>query len=122
MTTPPPDVDAYLADQPEATRAVLRRIRGLVHEVAPGCEETISYGMPTFTVDGRVLLHLAGWKKHVAIYPTPDGDGPVQRQLVPLSSGRGSTRFTLTDPDDMPYDLIRATIALLAEQHPAPSA
>jgi uncharacterized protein YdhG (YjbR/CyaY superfamily) len=35
----------------------------VVHEVVPDAGETISYAMPTFTLDDQPLLHMAAWEQ-----------------------------------------------------------
>jgi uncharacterized protein YdhG (YjbR/CyaY superfamily) len=105
-------VDDYLAAQPDAARAVLARLRAIVHEEAPGVEETISYRMPTFVLSGRPLVHLAGWKDHVSLYPMPDGDPDLDRDAAPYVAGRGTVRFPLREP--LPEDLVRRMVRALA--------
>ncbi len=107
------DVDAYLADLGDEAREVVTRIRAVVHEQVPGLTETIRYDMPTFQLDGRSLVHVAGWAKHVSIYPQPHGDAALADALAPYSSGRGTLKFPL---DDLPYDLVARAVAALAQE------
>src|SRR5438128_1703305 len=107
------DVDGYLADLGDGAREAVARIRRLVHEQVPGVTETIRYDMPTFQLDGRSLLHVAGWAKHVSIYPEPGGDAELSTALAPYSSGRGTLKFPL---DDVPYDLVARAVAALAQE------
>lgn len=115
--TAPESVDAYLAAQPDAVRDVLERIRRIVHETVPGAGETIAYGMPTATLDGRSLVHWAGWAKHVSVYPEPDpADDPALAQdLAPYANGRGTLKFRLDRP--VPYDLVGRVVTALAARH-----
>jgi len=117
MADTPSTVDEYLAAQPDAVRAVLQDIRAIVHEVLPGATERISYGMPTFDVDGSALVHVAGWAKHVSIYPTPASPPELVAELAPLSSGRGTTKLVLKDGVDL--DLVRRIIEALAAERAA---
>ena len=104
MADKPVDVEAYLARLPEATREVVERIRSTVHEAVPGLGETISYDIPTFTRDGRSVMHVAGWKQHVSVYPEPDGDAGLSAELAPYAGGKGTLKFPLSG--EIPYDLI----------------
>ena len=107
------DVDAYLADLDAAPAAAVRRVRGWVHEEVPGAAETISYNMPTFVRDGRAVLHLAGWRTHLAIYPEPPApadDAGLVLDLAPYASGKGTLRFPLEDLDE---PLVRRTLRAL---------
>jgi uncharacterized protein YdhG (YjbR/CyaY superfamily) len=65
-------VDEYLAGLPDPARAHLAGIRAAVHAAVPGAGETISYAMPTFTLDGRAFVHVSAWKEHAGLYPLPE--------------------------------------------------
>ena len=114
MAEAPGSVDDYLAAQPAQVREVLGQIRAIVHEVIPGATERINYGMPTFDVDGRAVVHVAGWAKHVSIYPTPGSPPGLVAELAPYSSGRGTTKLALGDGVDL--DLVRRIVLALAAE------
>ncbi|MEV6062658.1 DUF1801 domain-containing protein [Nocardia asteroides] len=114
MAATPISVDAYLADQPEATCAVLQRIRETIHRVLPETGEKISYAIPAVTLDGRAFMSFAGWKAHVSVYPVPEGDEVFDRAVEPYRSGRGTLKFPLGEP--IPYDLIAQAAVRLAER------
>ncbi len=61
-------IDAYIALQPEAIRNRLEEVRQLIRSVAPEAEETISYNMPAFKLQG-MLVGFAAWKEHCGFYP-----------------------------------------------------
>lgn len=69
----PTSVDDYLAALPEAPRAALEKLRKQIRAAAPDAIETISYQMPTFKLDGRLLLSYAGFKNHCSLFPASDG-------------------------------------------------
>jgi uncharacterized protein YdhG (YjbR/CyaY superfamily) len=104
MADVPVDVDAYVAGLAEPARGIVERIRSDVHAAVPGLGETISYGIPTFTRDGRSVMHVAGWTAHVSVYPEPDGDAGLTSELAPYAAGRGTLRFPTTG--EIPYALI----------------
>jgi len=62
-------VDHYLATQPESARPVLERVRTAIRKAAPKAEESISYKIPTYELNGSPLIYFAGWKKHYSLYP-----------------------------------------------------
>jgi uncharacterized protein YdhG (YjbR/CyaY superfamily) len=107
-------IDEYVAGLPEGSAAVVEEIRRRVHEAVPGAEETISYGMPTFTLDGRSFVHVAGWAKHVSVYPVPALDADLEDEVAPYRSGASTLKLPLTQ--DIPYDLVSRLVALLADQ------
>jgi len=100
-------IDAYIAAFPAKTQAILTKIRQIVHEEAPGAEETISYGIPTFRLKGY-LVHFAGYQHHIGLYPTPSGIEAFKEELSPFPTAKGSVRFPLDQP--IPYDLIRRIV------------
>ncbi len=108
-------VDDYIGSFSGEVRTVLERVREAVRAAVPDAGETISYHVPTVTLDGRALLHYAGWKQHVSLYPAPSGDADFERRIAPYRSGRGTLKFPLADP--IPYDLIRQVAALQAAHH-----
>jgi uncharacterized protein YdhG (YjbR/CyaY superfamily) len=65
-------VDTYLATLPPAQREELQQLRAQIARLVPDAVETISYGMPAFKRDGRLVVSFAGWKSHCSIYPLTD--------------------------------------------------
>lgn len=101
-------IDEYLAGFPPETRDRLAQIRAIARSVAPDAVETISYAIPTFDLDGKHLVHFAGFAKHVGFYPIPSGMEAFKEELASYKQGRGSVQFPLSEP--LPTDLIRRII------------
>lgn len=101
-------IDEYIAEFPPETRKVLEELRALVKASAPEATEKISYAMPTFDLNGRHLVHFAGYAKHIGFYPVPSGIEAFEEELKPYKSGKGSAQFPLGRP--MPTDLIRRIV------------
>lgn len=59
-----PRIDAYIASRAEFGRPILEHLRRVVHEAAPGVEETIKWSMPHFTLGGRLFAGMAAFKAH----------------------------------------------------------
>lgn len=93
-------VDAYLADLGEAQRAALTRVRAAILKGLPGATESISYGIPTFKVHGRMVIYCAAFTEHYSIYPATAtlietlGDALAHCEY----NGKGTIRFPLTRP------------------------
>ena len=113
----PASVDDYLVRFPPEVQAALQEIRRVAHAAVPGVEETIRYQMPTLTLDGTSLVHFAGWKHHLSLYPEPQAEGELERELDPYRAGRGTLRFPLDQP--IPYALIGRVVQQLAAQRSA---
>ena len=65
---PPKDVDAYLAALPKDKRAALTKLRKDIRAAAPKATEVISYGVPTFKLDGKALVYFGAAKAHCSLY------------------------------------------------------
>jgi uncharacterized protein YdhG (YjbR/CyaY superfamily) len=107
-------VDDYVDSLPEHARPVMAGIRGSIRAVVPGVGETISYQMPTFVLDGRPLVHVAAWKKHVGIYPLPPMDEDLAREVAPYRGAKDAMQVRYDQP--VPYELIERVVAVLLER------
>jgi len=101
-------IDEYIKAFPGDVQAILQKMRQTIRKAAPQAEEAISYQMPTFKLNGRNLVHFAGYKNHVGFYPVPSGIDAFERELSPYKQGKGSVQFPLDRP--VPYDLVRKIV------------
>ena len=101
-------VDEYLANFTGETRQKLDEIRKLCHQQEPKTEEKISYGIPTMALGGKYWIYFAGYDTHIAIYPLPNHDDRLTRDVEPYKAGKGTLRFSIKDP--LPIDLIKRVI------------
>lgn len=97
------DVDAYIADQPEALRPILHKLRETIRTAAPAAEERLSYRMPGYFHHGR-LVWFAAFKRHVGFYPTASGVAAFEAELGDYEHATGTIRFPVDRP--LPYDLV----------------
>lgn len=97
--------EEYIDSFPEQIADRLRTVRRIAHDVLPGAGERISYGIPAVTVGGRDVVFYSGWKRHVALYPVPDGDEALDRDLAAYRAGKGTLQFRHDRP--LPEDLVR---------------
>jgi len=110
----PTTIDAYLAAFPPEVQALLQQIRQVIHEAVPNLGETISYGMPTFTLHGKYLVYIAAHKKHIGLYPAPTGVEEFHEAVALYGRGKGTLKFPLDKP--MPFDLIRRVARFRAKE------
>jgi len=103
-------IDEYIAACPEESRAYLNQIRKLIHSLAPDAKEKISYQIACFELNGKNLVHFAGWKKHVSLYPIPAGSEAFLRQIEPYANDKGTLKFSLSEP--LPLRIIERVIKL----------
>lgn len=109
------DIDEYVAGFPPDVRKVLEKVRKTIHKAVPGLEEKISYGIPTFTLNGKYVVYMAGNKGHVGLYPAPIDSAGFKKDLAPYASGKGTARFRYGEP--MPFDLITRIVKFRAEEN-----
>jgi uncharacterized protein YdhG (YjbR/CyaY superfamily) len=102
-------IDDYIAGFPPETQAVLQEVRDVIHEAAPTATETMSYAIPTFDLDGKHLVHFAGYARHIGLYPGASGVAAFADELAPYKHAKGSVQFPLGEP--LPADLIRRIVA-----------
>jgi uncharacterized protein YdhG (YjbR/CyaY superfamily) len=107
-------IDDYISSFPEDVQAVLEKVRQTIRNAAPAAGERISYQIPTFTLDGRDLIYLAGWKHHVGLYPVSTADEAFERELAPYRAAKATVRFPLRKP--IPYELIERLVAFRVKQ------
>jgi uncharacterized protein YdhG (YjbR/CyaY superfamily) len=92
-------VDEYIAARPETIRDLLQRVRNVIRKALPGAEEVISYQIPAYKLQGKLVLFFAGWKNHYSIYPAT---GPTvaafKEELAPYELSKGTIRFPLSRP------------------------
>jgi len=60
-------IDAYIDGAEPFARAILAHVRDRVHAVLPAVEETVKWGMPAYTVGGKIVLMTAAFKAHAAL-------------------------------------------------------
>lgn len=107
------NIDEYIDGSPETTQAILTTLRLEIKKAAPDAEETIKYGMPTFTLRGN-LVHFAAYKNHIGFYPTPSVIIHFSSQLSNYVASKGAIQFPIGKP--IPLLLIRKMVKFRLEQ------
>lgn len=107
-------IDEYISTFPEEVQKRLEQLRATIKATAPEAKETISYNIPTFTLNGKYLIYFAGWKHHISIYPIPPGSESFDKQVAKYVEGKGTLKFPIDKP--LPLKLIAKMVKLnLAE-------
>jgi uncharacterized protein YdhG (YjbR/CyaY superfamily) len=104
----PATVDEYIAGFPENVREILEDIRTTIRDAAPDLEEAIRYRIPTFQWNGKNVIHFAGYKNHIGLYPAPRRSDEFRAELSAYEGGKGTVQFPLGEP--IPFDLIRRIV------------
>lgn len=103
-------IDEYIATFPGDTQILLQEVRSTIKAAAPRAQEKISYGIPTFTLNGKKLIYFAGWKNHISLYPIPTGDDAFNEKISPYIAGKGTVKFPIAEP--IPFKLIKQMVKL----------
>lgn len=98
------NIDDYIASFPREVQEILQKIRLSIRRLVPNAVETISYGIPTFKLNGKNLVHFGGFKDHVSIFPTSSGVAAFKKELSNYKISKGTIQFPLDKP--IPYSLI----------------
>lgn len=101
-------IDTYIKNFPKETQVILRKIRRIIKEIAPKATEKISYGIPTFNLNGTYLIYFSGWQHHISLYPASDKMMKAVKEALPYRVSKGTLRFPLNKP--IPYPLIKKII------------
>ncbi len=112
--------DEYIAEFPPRTRKVLEEVRALIKATAPDATEVMSYAIPTFNLNGRHLVHFAGYERHVGFYPGASGIAAFEAELVAYKHAKGSVQFPFDQP--IPADLIRRMVEFRVREEAARTA
>lgn len=104
LVMPTINIDKFISTYPPEVQTILQKIRAEIHKSAPGAEEAMAYGIPTFRLNGKNLVHFSAFKEHIGFYPTPSGIAKFKKELSAYEGAKGSVKFPLNKP--IPYALI----------------
>ena len=108
----PATIDEYFASVSSDKRVALQRLRRDIRAAAPGADECISYGMPAFRLDGRMLAWFGAGANHCAFYPGAIVQA-FEVELKRYTTSKGTIRFQPDSPlsGSLVRKLVRACIA-----------
>ena len=103
------DVDSMLAEFPAPQRKALQATRATLLRLLPGAEEVLAWGMPSYRVDGDLVLSFSGFADHTSLFPGPE----VVEELRPTLAGYETTKGTIHLPRDSrpPARVLKAVVA-----------
>ena len=103
----PKNIDEYIATCDPEVREMLIKVRKLIQRLAPDATEAMTYGIPTFKLNGN-LVHFAAFKNHLGFYPDPSAIIAFEDKLKEYNCATGTIRFPFSKP--IPYDLIEEIV------------
>ena len=103
------EIDQYLAALDEPKRSTLETLRQSILEVVPEAEQCISYGMPTFKIQGKTVAGFAAFKRHLSYLPHSGSVLPaLGEDLASYEQTKGSLHFPVDKP--LPKRLVKKLV------------
>lgn len=108
------DIKSYIAASPKETQSLLKQTYTTIKKAAPKAEEKISYGIPTFTLNGN-LVHFGAFKTHIGFFPGPAGITAFKKELSSYKTSKGTIQFPLGEK--LPLTLIAKIVKFRVKQN-----
>jgi uncharacterized protein YdhG (YjbR/CyaY superfamily) len=109
------EITEYLDSLDDQKRATLQRLRETILEVIPEAEEGLSYGLPAFRIQGKVVAGFAAFKSHLSYMPHSGAVFPeLEDELASFSTSKGVLRFSIDEP--LPKELVEKLIGVRISQ------
>jgi uncharacterized protein YdhG (YjbR/CyaY superfamily) len=108
------NIDDYIATFPQNVQHKLRELRSAIKEAAPEAEESISYGMPTFKLNGN-LVHFAAYKKHIGFYVPSSVILAFKGKLSIYKQSKGTVQFPIDWP--IPLDTVKEIVRFRVKEN-----
>lgn len=113
-TKKPTNINEYIGGFSNDIQEILEKIRMTIQKAAPDATEKISYMMPAFEQNGKVV-YFAAFKNHIGLYALPSGNEAFAAELSKYKTGKGSIQFPLDKP--IPYDLITKIVKFRVKEN-----
>lgn len=107
-------IDEYVARFPQAVQERLEKMRATIKRAAPKAEETISYGIPAFKLNG-LLVWFAAFKEHLGFYPRKSAILAFQDELSVYKGAKGSVQFPFDEP--LPVGLVSRIVKFRVKEN-----
>ena len=109
------EIDEYLANLDEPKRTTLQQLRQTIRSVLPQAEEGISYGLPAFRLQGKVIAGFAAFKNHLSYLPHSGSVfAEIPDDLAGYVTSKGALQFPIDRP--LPKALVKKLIAIRLKQ------
>ncbi|MFZ0251758.1 MAG: DUF1801 domain-containing protein [Acidimicrobiales bacterium] len=109
------DIDRYLASLEEPKRSTLESLRTTILEIIPDAEQCLSYGVPGFRLQGKVVAGFAAFKSHLSYLPHSGSVFPeLREELAGYKTSTGALQFPVDR--SLPKSLVRKLISIRKRQ------
>jgi uncharacterized protein YdhG (YjbR/CyaY superfamily) len=110
MRRKPTTIDAYLAGVPVEQRAVLQKLRATIRAIVPEAQECISYSLPAFRLDARIVAGFSATASGCSYYPFSGSTlKTLARAIAKYDHTKSALHLTVDSP--LPASLVRRLIA-----------
>lgn len=109
------EIDAYMDGLEKPGHGSLQQLRAMILEIIPDAEQCISYSLPAFRVQGKIVAGFGAFKNHLSYLPH---SGSVLPTLGDEIAGYGGTKSALHFPIDqpLPRPLVERLLALRLQE------
>ena len=101
------DVDDYISAFPPPVQKKLFQLRAAIKKAAPKAEESISYMMPAYKLNGP-LVYFAAYANHIGFYPTASAISAFKKEILSYKSSKGAVQFPIDEP--IPLGLVEKMV------------
>ncbi|MGH9918864.1 MAG: iron chaperone [Nitrososphaerales archaeon] len=109
------EIDDYLASLDETKRSTLEAVRQMIVDIAPDAVQCISYGVPAFRLQGKVIAGFAAFKNHLSYLPHSGSVFPeLRNELAGYKTSSGALQFPVDRP--LPKSLVKKLIEVRERQ------
>ncbi|WP_338378255.1 DUF1801 domain-containing protein [uncultured Flavobacterium sp.] len=107
------EIDLYIERFPKDVQVLLQQLRTIIKKAAPKTEEIMSYQMPAYKQNNR-LVYFAGYKKHIGFYPHTSPISHFKDELKEYKTSKGAIQFPLDKP--LPNELITRIVEFRVQE------
>lgn len=104
---PAKTIDEYLSTYPQKTQAILQNLREFIQKEAPEATEAMSYGIPTFKLNGN-LVHFGAYEHHIGFYPGSKAMQVFKQEMKQYKTSKGTLQLPIDEA--LPFDLLKKII------------
>lgn len=101
-------VEDHIGSFPPEVQKNLREIQSIIRNEVPEAVELINYGIPTFKLNGKNLIHYAAFKTHIGLYPGANAIEVFKEDLTNYKTSKGTIQLPLDKP--LPINLVRKIV------------
>ena len=110
----PKNYEEYCLDFPEETQEILENLKNFIQNLLPESELCINYGIPTFKMKGKNVIHFGGFRSHIGLYPGSEAIEIFAEKLKKYKTSKGTVQFPLKE--ELPFDLIQEIVEFTKEK------